>query len=134
MDKIFSWTGSVFVMTALSGCTSNIAIDSNLDPSNIEAYFSFQQVNVIESLEQISSPYKILGVIEGEACQQKAHHQLPSTSEARTDARRKAANIGANAIYFSSCTLIEHNEANKHCVATQVCYGQAMFIKPVQSR
>ena len=113
----------------LSACSSKIHFESNVDASTINEYFSFEQVRIVNSLAELDSNYKIIGLVEGEACQQKSHHQAPNESEARTDARRKAAKIGANAIVFSGCPLIESSKADNQCVASRVCYGQALFIK-----
>ena len=71
-------------------------------------------------------------MVEGESCQEKSHHAAPNEIDARTEARGKAYKLGANAIIFSQCVLIEEDKAAKYCVASTVCYGRAYKIEQVK--
>lgn len=118
---------TITIMTL--GCAKITHISTNLDKDNFVDYFSPNQVEIVESEQAFSGQYKYLGLVEGEACQAKSHHAHPDKIDARTDARRKAYKLGANAIIFSQCVDIENNQADKGCVATKVCYGRAFFVK-----
>lgn len=120
----------------ISACTSRYSVTTNLDNENFKNYFSPTKVIIYKDkqamLAQSSSTndvikkkYHYLGAVEGEDCQTKTHHQAPDEVNARTNARRTAFELGANAIIFSGCALIEKNDSDKQCVATTVCYGQA---------
>ena len=60
-------------------------------------------------------------MIEGEDCQIKERDEKPNPIDARTDARRKAHSLEANAIIFSQCV----NVKNRHCTDLLICYGHA---------
>lgn len=120
----------------MSACTSRYEVTTNLDNKNFKNYFSPAKVIIYKNEQDMlaqSSPtnevikkkYHYIGAVEGEDCQDKSHHQVPDEINARTDARRKAFELGANAIIFSGCALIENNKADKQCVASTVCYGKA---------
>ena len=120
----------------LSACASRYEVSTNLDSKNFKKYFSPTKVTIYKNEqdmlaqpsptnEVVKKKYHYIGAIEGEDCQEKSHHQVPDEINARTDARRKAFELGANAIIFSGCALIENNKADKQCVATTVCYGKA---------
>lgn len=123
----------------ISACASRYSVSTNLDNENFKNYFSPTKVVIYKDeqamLAQSNSAndakkkkYHYLGAVEGEDCQAKEHHQAPDEINARTNARRTAFELGANAIIFSGCALIENNEADKQCIATIVCYGKAYRI------
>ena len=68
-------------------------------------------------------------MVEGESCQEKVYHAAPNEIDARTEARRKAYELEANAIIFSQCLMIETDETVKYCVASAVCYGRAYKVE-----
>ncbi|MDO6428223.1 Rcs stress response system protein RcsF [Thalassotalea sp. 1_MG-2023] len=126
------FTFSIFVLgfcsLLISACTNQYAVNTNLDKENFSQYFSPASVTIYQNEQEFTAKYKSLGGVEGESCQRKAHHELPNEIDARTQARSAAYQLGANAIIFSGCTLIEDNQANKQCIRTRVCYGRAFFI------
>ncbi|MDO6446880.1 Rcs stress response system protein RcsF [Colwellia sp. 1_MG-2023] len=135
-SMLFKLLSYFSIFCLLTACTSHYQVKTNLDNSNFKDYFSPAAVKIYQdeqsmlksktvSNAQSSNKYRYLGAVEGDDCQEKAHHQAPDEINARTDARRKAFNLGANAIIFSGCALIENNEADKKCLATTVCYGRA---------
>ncbi|OKY27249.1 Rcs stress response system protein RcsF [Thalassotalea sp. PP2-459] len=128
--KHFTFSLSVLGLCSLliSACTNQYAVNTNLDKENFSQYFSPAAVTIYQNEQEFTANYKSLGGVEGESCQRKAHHELPNEIDARTHARSAAYQLGANAIIFSGCTLIEDNQANKQCIRTRVCYGRAFFI------
>ena len=123
----------------LCACTSRYEVTTNLDNDNFRSYFSPAKVTIYKDEKSMlvhsnlsnkdeKKKYRYIGAVEGEDCQAQSHHQTPDEINARTHARRKAFELGANAIIFSGCALIENNEADKHCVATTVCYGKAYHV------
>ncbi|MGB1197488.1 MAG: Rcs stress response system protein RcsF [Thalassotalea sp.] len=114
----------------LTSCSQNVSVKSNVNPENFREYFSASNVKIVNDESALETPYKLIGLVEGESCQVKAHHELPNEIDARTNARKKAHAINANAVIFTACTLIENNEANKQCIATRVCYAKAFITQP----
>lgn len=117
---------SIMILVALlaTGCAKINDISTNLDRENFKNYFSPTKVKIVASEKDFTGKYKFLGLVEGESCQEKAHHAAPNEIDARTEARRKAYKLEANAIIFSQCVMIEDDKAAKYCVASTVCYGR----------
>lgn len=112
----------------LSACSGNYTFSSNLDSDNFHEYLKPSKVVIYENEKNILSEYKLIGIVEGESCQLKAHHAPPNEIDARTQARAKAFDIGANGIVFTSCIQIE----DMQCSDLLVCYGQAYIIASKQ--
>lgn len=110
----------------LIGCAQISEVNTNLDQENFTHYFSPTEVKIFRDELSFQTKSKMLGMVEGEHCQLKAHHAVPDEIEARTMARRKAYQLGANAIVFSGCAAIEKNS---QCHAAVVCYGKAYFVE-----
>jgi len=108
------------VLSSVTSCTTNYTVSTNLDKQNFTDYFAPSKVTIYEKESEIKGAYKALGLIEGEDCQLKAHLAAPDKVLARTHARAKAYELGANGIIFSGCAMIE----SQHCIAQLVCYGQ----------
>lgn len=115
------------ILTA--GCAKINDVSTNLDRDNFKHYFSPTKVKIYNSEKEFPSKAKFLGLVEGESCQEKAHHAAPNEIDARTEARRQAYQLEANAIIFSQCVLIEDDKAAKNCLATTVCYGRAFKLE-----
>ncbi|SEL45803.1 RcsF protein [Colwellia chukchiensis] len=113
----------------VAGCANINQVSTNLDKENFQHYFSPTNVRILTQEQELGSDYRFLGLVEGQSCQAKAHHAVPNEIDARTQARRQAFGLGANAIIFSQCVLIEDDQAAKHCLATLVCYGRAYHIE-----
>ena len=105
----------------IAGCAKISTVKTNLDKENFEHYFAPGEVEIYKSEAQLPTKYKILGAVEGENCQVKPHLAAPDKVEARTNARREAYHLGANAIVFSGCAEF----STKQCHANMVCYGKA---------
>lgn len=125
--KIKSSAVFTCIILSVAGCAQKITLNSNLDPDNFRDYFSASKVKIINDESELSTPYKFIGLVEGQSCQEKAHHELPDEITARTETRKNAYQLHANAVLFTACTLIENNEADKQCVATRVCYAKAFI-------
>lgn len=113
----------------LTGCAKINDISTNLDRDNFKHYFSPAKVKIVESEKDFTGKFKFVGLVEGESCQEKAHHAAPNEIDARTEARRNAYELAANAIIFSQCLMIESDQAAKYCVASTVCYGRAYQVE-----
>ncbi len=113
----------------LVSCESQYKVSTNLDQENFRHYFSANEVTVFENESDIKTRYQNLAAVEGESCQTQEHHEPADEITARTDARRQAFELGANAIVFSGCTLIDSKTADKQCITTRVCYGRAFQVE-----
>ncbi len=108
----------------LSACAGDYKFNTNLDGEAIDEYFKVSDVAVFEGNTHPSVPYAIIGLVEGETCQESANDAPASISEARTLARRAAADKGANAILIKKCMVFE--EQGQGCFSRAVCIGQAI--------
>lgn len=126
LRRIFPISSVTVLITAISACSGNYSFNTNLDRENFEEYFKAGNVQIITEDDLPHLNYRELGLVEGEACQAKPHHDEPSEADARTDARRKAAEMGANAVMFETCLLTKPE--NDTCVSVRLCYGRAMVI------
>ncbi|WP_169303165.1 Rcs stress response system protein RcsF [Thalassotalea mangrovi] len=96
-------------------------VETNLDQENFDEYFSAGSVEVFASTNDLPGPAKFIGMVEGESCQMKASDAPVSAADARTEARKKAASMQANAVVFTSCVDIDEPQCNQ----LLVCYGKA---------
>lgn len=124
-----------FLLMFISSCSSSF-VTTNLDKENFSTYFSAANVKVFKSAKEIKSSFELMGIVEGQDCQLKPHHAVPDKINARTQARRKAANLKANGIVFTSCVLLSqsqleqlnNNNPAQQCHAMVICYGKAYAI------
>ena len=119
----------LLIALLITGCAKINDVSTNLDRDNFKNYFSPTTVNIYNSEKEFKGKAKFIGLVEGESCQEKAHHALPNEIDARTEARRQAFKLQANAIIFSQCVLIEDDKAAKYCIASTVCYGRAYQVE-----
>ncbi|WP_394175122.1 Rcs stress response system protein RcsF [Thalassotalea litorea] len=105
----------------LASCSSNMRVETNLDEENFTEYFAAGSVDVFESTNALPGPAKFIGLVEGESCQMKASDATANAADARTEARKKAAGLKANAVVFTSCIDIDEPQ----CHQLLVCYGKA---------
>ncbi|WP_299787773.1 Rcs stress response system protein RcsF [uncultured Shewanella sp.] len=108
----------------LSACAGDYQFNTNLDGEAINEYFKASDVTVYEGNTEPVVPYETIGLVEGETCQEGANDAPASISEARTLARRAAADKGANAILIKKCMVFE--EQGQGCFSRAVCIGQAI--------
>lgn len=119
----------------LTSCSSNF-VSTNIDKDNFSDYFAVSKVEIYQSEQDIKTHYQLVGIVEGQDCQIKAHHAAPDEINARTEARRKAYNQQANAIVFSKCALLPHEQLAQlnnssdaqQCHAIVICYAKAYTI------
>jgi RcsF protein len=116
----------VAVTLALTACAGEYGFKSNLDPKAINEYFKPSQVTVFDANSSPSAPFKRLKLVSGETCQVKENDAPASIADARTLARRAAADLGANGIIIQNCQLIEVPEQD--CVSRALCVAQAIKI------
>ncbi len=124
---------SVFILLIVS-CSSKFDTSTNLDAENFTNYFAPSNVTIYTSTNEFKTQYKYMGLVEGENCQAKAHHAKPDDVMARTEARKKAYQLKANAIIFTGCALLPDESTAKQCVASTVCYGQAYYVEPTSPK
>ncbi|WP_286261488.1 Rcs stress response system protein RcsF [Thalassotalea atypica] len=118
-------TSSLFSLLFITGCAQVSDVKTNLDRENFKQYFAHGQVQIFEKESKFIGKYKMIGGVEGENCQVKPYHAAPDKIEARTNARRSAFELGANAIVFSGCTTVQ----TKQCHANIICYGKAYQVE-----
>lgn len=107
-------------------CSSQYHPSSNLDPDNFEQYFSVGKVSIYDTVKLLPEDRQLVGIVTGEDCQAKPHLAAPDPVRARTDARRKAYKLNANAIVFSQCiTITPENNGPHSCYKEVLCHGQA---------
>ena len=114
----------------LAACSSQYAFNSNLDSEAINEYFKASDVKVYQGSEQPNGPYRVIGLVEGESCQALANDVPASHGEARTQARRKAADLKANGIIIKKCALLPTDKAkgksDQGCYSKVICIAQAI--------
>ena len=122
-------TAALILSLLAAGCAKINDISTNLDRDNFKNYFAPTKVKIVESEKDFTGKYQFIGLVEGESCQEKSHHAAPNEIDARTEARRQAYKLDANAIIFSQCVIIEEDKAAKYCLASTVCYGRAYKVE-----
>lgn len=108
----------------VSGC-ANYAFNSNLDKKNFDTYFKPGSVEVYTQDQLSDLNYLYLGTVEGQSCQEASNQPVPSAGDARTEARRKAADMGGNGVVFDRCN---ETTGTPGCLQQIVCYGQALKV------
>ncbi|MFM2485870.1 Rcs stress response system protein RcsF [Celerinatantimonas yamalensis] len=111
------------VIMSLIGCSSDYSIKTNVDPQNVKNYFKTSGVDVLSNAQLNTHLYKVLGTVEGSACQAKANQPHATQSQARVDVLRRAADMGANGLVYSTC--LSH-PADNVCLSSVSCYGKAV--------
>lgn len=116
----------------LTGCSTNYTLTTNLDKENFKTYFSPAQVKIVASESDFTGRYKLIGLVEGQDCQEQPHHAVPDEIAARTQARLQAFEQKSNAVIFTGCALISDDQASKQCHATVVCYAKAYQVEQIK--
>ncbi|MGL5046105.1 MAG: Rcs stress response system protein RcsF [Shewanella sp.] len=114
---------SAFVLL-LSACASDYSFNSNLDGEAINDYFKASDVMLYERDNLPKGHYELKGLVQGESCQADTNAAPASLADARTEARRNAADKGANGIIIKQCVIFE--EATQGCISRALCVGQAV--------
>ncbi|MDO6620788.1 Rcs stress response system protein RcsF [Pseudomonadota bacterium] len=108
----------------LSGCASEYTFNSNLDAKAIDDYFKPGNVVLYKENQRPKGSFEVLGLVEGESCQQTADGVPASIADARTDARKQAVELGANGLMIKKCLLTEQQVDS--CYSQAICVGQAI--------
>ncbi|WP_417346053.1 Rcs stress response system protein RcsF [Ferrimonas sp.] len=111
----------IATLLLLGGCSANFEFNSNLDSEATRDYFKAGQVAL--HLGETPPPGKDLGWLEATSCQQRQADPAASPADARTQLRRKTAELGGNALWVSRCVSLP---ADDHCLSAITCYGQAL--------
>ncbi|MCL1112878.1 MULTISPECIES: Rcs stress response system protein RcsF [Shewanella] len=112
------------VALLLSACAGDYVFKSNLDGKAINEYFKVGDVVLYDGEVQPKGQFEVLGLVEGEACQETSKDTPPQLADARTSARKAAAELGANGFVVKSCFMI--TEADNSCFSRAFCVGQAI--------
>ncbi|BFL84838.1 Rcs stress response system protein RcsF [Shewanella baltica] len=108
----------------LSACASDYSFNSNLDGEAINDYFKASDVTLYEGDTLPKDHYELKGLVQGESCQADVNSVPASLADARTEARRNAADKGANGIIIKQCVMLD--EAAQGCISRALCVGQAV--------
>ncbi|WP_406021683.1 Rcs stress response system protein RcsF [Succinivibrio sp.] len=108
----------------LASCSS-FEFKTNLDPSNFTEYFKPSSVEEVTEEELVSKPYRTVKTVEGLSCQEDEKDAVATEADARTKARIKAADAGANAIRFDKCVHLKNTKA---CRVSITCYADALIV------
>lgn len=108
----------------LSGCAGEYSFNSNLDGEAIDEYFKPVNVVLFKDNERPKGAFKIIGLVEGESCQETPNGVPANIADARTLARKKAAELGANGLIVKKCMINE--QKMEGCYSQAFCVGQAV--------
>lgn len=115
----------VIAAALFAGACSNFEFKSNLAPSNFKEYFKPSAVSEVNDEMIANTPSRSVGFVEGLSCQISENTAIATEAEARTEARRKAADLGANAIKFGKCVHLRETPA---CYVSITCYADALVV------
>ncbi|ARD23138.1 MULTISPECIES: Rcs stress response system protein RcsF [Shewanella] len=114
----------------LSGCASDYTFNSNLDSKAIDEYFKPTSVELFKDGERPTGAFDIVALVEGESCQETETGVPANVADARTQARKKANELGANGLIVKKCLLTE--QPTETCFTQAFCVGQAIKMHNVQ--
>ncbi|NKF51112.1 hypothetical protein G3R49_11150 [Shewanella sp. WXL01] len=114
-------------LALLSGCAGEYTFNSNLDSQAIDEYFKPGEVTLFDKGVQPRQSYEILGLVQGQACQQTVNDAPADKAQARTEARRNAADMGANGLLIQNCHVID--EPDSSCQSQALCVGKAIKLQ-----
>ena len=112
----------------IGGC-GNFEFKSNLHPDNFRKYYKPSQVSEMTYAEVEKYDYHSFGSVSGLSCQINEIDVPATEAAARTEARLKAVDLGANTIVFGKCIKLKNTPA---CYVSVTCYADA--IKTVSKR
>ncbi|MDY6322053.1 MAG: Rcs stress response system protein RcsF [Succinivibrio sp.] len=115
----------VFAAFALAGC-SGYSVHTNLDPDNFREYFKPSGAQSVTDEDLQGRAYKVIGQVTGLSCKAGEYDPAPTEADARTKARLKAVDLGANAVKFGRCVRLENTPA---CLVSVTCYGDALVVQ-----
>lgn len=111
-------------LVLLTGC-SLFSFHTNIDKENFTEYFKPGTVALVEKAQLEDLNYEVLGTVEAESCQADADQPVPNLGDARTQARRRVADMGGNALVMGKCVTLEQTA---DCLSSLLCYGQALKV------
>ncbi|WP_170308255.1 Rcs stress response system protein RcsF [Parashewanella tropica] len=111
----------------LTGCSGNYAFHSNIDKETIKDYFKAADVKLFDKNHPAPADFQTIKIVNGEACQMSSDDKIATEADARTDARRKAADLGANGFIVEHCVNL--STPTPECLTQVMCSGKAIKIK-----
>lgn len=117
---------SGFLAILLNGCNTEYSVHTNLDPQNIKDYFEISKVSEMDKESIYKVRNKSLGLVVGRACQLNEDDYIAKESDAKLDARQKALDLGANAIVYDKCIVLEKTPS---CLKSVTCYSEAFIVE-----
>lgn len=115
---------SIIACTTLISCSQTYEVHSNVAPSNFKDYFKPSQVKIVEPA-QVPAGTRSLAAISGSSCQVTETDKPANMTEARTQAKIAAAELGANGLVIDVCETQLSTELPK-CHKLLTCYGRAI--------
>lgn len=119
---------ALIVPLLLAACASDYEVNTNLDRQNFENYFKPSAVTIYNA-DTLPPGSQRLSDVTGTSCQAMPSDIPASDADARTQARIKSADLGANALIIDVCDT-EADTRNPQCSELITCYGRA-FLAPV---
>ncbi|WP_165905080.1 Rcs stress response system protein RcsF [Parashewanella curva] len=117
----------IFLPLYLAGCSGNYAFNSNISKDSIKEYFKAADVTLYDKAHPAPKSYQTIKIVNGEDCQQSSNNKIATEADARTDARRNAADIGANGFIVEHCVNLA--TPTPECLTQVVCTGKAIKVK-----
>ena len=114
--------------SCLTSCASNYQFESNIEPDKVKQAFMPSIVNVYPSVNALPEQHRFISLVEGESCQKTTNEPPATEAQARTDARRQALAMNANAVVFTGCVEVP----DEQCQHLMVCYGASYTVKEVK--
>ncbi|MGN1394285.1 MAG: Rcs stress response system protein RcsF [Succinivibrionaceae bacterium] len=115
----------LLISIGIVGCSS-FSFETNLNQQKFSEYFNVANIQVYNNAELHELNYIDIGTVEGISCQVKPDDPRASYPEARQEARKKAAEMEANGIVYSTCIELENTLG---CESSVSCYARAIYVK-----
>ncbi|PCI62828.1 MAG: rcsF protein [Gammaproteobacteria bacterium] len=123
-NSLLKTSFTISILSLLSSC-SNFTVTTNIDKEKFKDYLSPQYVTIFENEAQLPTFNQYIGLVEGESCQLKPYLASPSKIDARTQARRRAYKMQANAVVFTNCA----QRKTERCHQLLICFGKAYQVQ-----
>lgn len=117
---------SLLAPAALLCACESVSFSSNIDPRNFANYYKPSMVQVVTYESLGTTPYRVIGEVKGMSLQERDVDLPANEADARTDLKKKAVDMGANALVIHKCITIKDSETV--ALSSVTCYGDALVI------